>query len=380
MLKRAGRTTWSRLALAGLACAAGLVGAAEGLVWADTLSGARADRLFHEASSFIGRSEGREAEGHLTGEWSPIIASHLAEAFVGHALTHPEHAAEASRRVEQLAATLTAPRHNPYKRPLAQVADLGQWGLYLSHLNIVLAAHRRLTGSTRYDALSRRLTRRLAAVSLREPTRIHPSFPEQPRWPADQAATLYSLWLYDQNHGTGLSERPIREWLAVMDHEGRAPTTGLHLSELSRTKWYWRHPRGCALSWTCRYMARFAPEPGLRLWNDYKRLHQRQFLLATAFNEYPRGVSAAMDADSGPLLGSIGSAATALGWGAAAAVGDTPTYLQLTSAFAVADTVLKVARHVDPRVDAVAFSPLALSIRFNSATQVPWFPARREAR
>lgn len=368
MLNRARRNTPVRVALVGLVGAAGLACVAEGLVWADDLSGARADRLYREAARLIG--------GGGAGD-SPIVASHFSEALVGYALTHPARTADAARLVDRLATHLLAPEHTPYKRRLDRVADLGRQGLYLSHLNIVLAAHRRLTGSDRYDALSRRLTRHLAAGSLREPTRIFPSFPEPSRWPADQAATLYSLWLYDQHHGTTLSERPIREWLAVMEHEGKDPHTGLHRSELSRTKWYWRHPRGCALSWTCRYMAHFAPGPGLRLWHAYKRSHQRQFILATAFDEYPQDVSAQMDADSGPLLGHIGSAATALGWGAAAAVGDTPTYLQLTSAFAVADTVLRVARHVDRRVDLVAFSPLALSIRFNSAAQVPWFAGKR---
>ena len=47
------------------------------------------------------------------------------------------------------------------------------------------------------------------------------------RWSDDQATTIYSIWLYDQNNGTQLCD-PLRgKWLAYMREHATHPKTGL---------------------------------------------------------------------------------------------------------------------------------------------------------
>ena len=38
------------------------------------------------------------------------------------------------------------------------------------------------------------------------------------KWSADQAAIIYSLWLFDKNNSTNLSEEISDKWLGYMNH------------------------------------------------------------------------------------------------------------------------------------------------------------------
>ena len=40
------------------------------------------------------------------------------------------------------------------------------------------------------------------------------------KWSADQAAILYSLWLFDQNFNTNISNDIINKWLNYMENYG----------------------------------------------------------------------------------------------------------------------------------------------------------------
>jgi len=76
-----------------------------------------------------------------------------------------------------------------------------------------------------------------------------PSFPNKHlRWPADQAAVLYSLFLYDQNLETNLSKEPIKEWSNYMKKYGTDSKTGLHISEVTGGTNSSNTSRGCTLS------------------------------------------------------------------------------------------------------------------------------------
>ncbi len=224
----------------------------------------------------------------------------------------------------------THPRLSPYRGRDLMRTRLGDHGLYLSHLNLMLGAHKAATGRDTFAPINGRISRYLARRSLADRHRHVPSYPGNGlRWPADQAVTLHSLALYDRNHGGKLSRRPVAAWLRFLDRRGTSKRWRLPLSEVTGRAAYWRHPRGCALSWTVRYMFLFAPARAKKLWSRYKELYLVRKGIFAGFREWPPGIRRRADADSGPIVHGIGAAATGLALGASRVVGDTTTYYML---------------------------------------------------
>jgi hypothetical protein len=137
--------------------------------------------------------------------------------------------------------------------------------------------------------------------------------------------------LHDQGYGTALAAEPTTRWLAFMEAEGTEPVWLLHRSELTGADATSALPRGCALSWTVRYMASFAPAQAEVLWRRYRAHFQVTKGPVTGFREWPPGVEGAADSDSGPIVYGIGSSATAFAIGASRAVGDMETYRRLAA-------------------------------------------------
>lgn len=259
-----------------------------------------------------------------------IALSHLAEYCLNLRRAGKLSAGGARRCLGRLVRLALDPRLSPLGRRSLTRGRLGHHGLYLTHLNVILGCHRLATGSRQHAALARRISRHLARRSLADPRRHAASYPRGGRrWPADQAATLYSLALHDQASGGQLSRAPVAAWLAYLDRHGQSRWPGLPRSEVSGRSRHGHLPRGCALSWTVRYMAGFAPIRARQLWARYKG----SFLVSAGplvgFREWPPGVRRRADADSGPIIEGIGAAATGLALGASRVVQDQAIYQRL---------------------------------------------------
>lgn len=259
-----------------------------------------------------------------------IALSNLAEGCTNLGLAETAYYAQAK---DCVAATLIVAKDShlsPYGQSVEQVSDLGHNGLYLSHLNIILDSWKRLTDDDSYKTLNSRISLYLAEQTLHDARKNIQSYPAlEYRWPADETATLYSLWLYDKNYGTSISQKPIETWMQYMNQHGTDAKTGLFVSELTGTYQHAQEPRGCALSWSIRYMASFAPEKAKEQWVLYKQNYEQKYGMFAGFREWPRGVSHSDDVDSGPLILENGVAATAFAIGASSALGDHATYNQL---------------------------------------------------
>ena len=239
----------------------------------------------------------------------------------------------AGRCLGGLVKIATHHRLSPYRGRDLQRVRLGDHGLYLSHLNLILGAYKAATGRDRFAPLNGRISRYLARRSLVDPHRHMPSYGNSGlRWPADQAVTLHSLALFDRNYQRKISLRPVAAWLRFLDRRGTSKRWRLPLSEVTGRAAYWRHPRGCALSWTVRYMQLFAPARAERLWSRYKAAFMVRKGIFAGFREWPPGIQRAADADSGPIIHGIGAAATGLALGASRVVGDSTTYYMLRAA------------------------------------------------
>lgn len=298
----------------------------------------------------------------IRGEHVRIALSNLAEACANLGIKHPEQYAEAQDCVATVLDVAQNSELSPYGMPIEKVDSFEEYGLYLSHLNIVLGAWKQLTKDDSYAPLNKRISEYLAAQTIVDPQHTLKSYPNLLyRWPADQSAVLYSLYLYDQNYDTTISKQPIELWINYMKHQGTDPETGLHVSELTGTYPNAEQPRGCALSWTLRYMADFAPEEAKVLWEQYKQHFRQNYGVVVGFREWKKGYHSFSDVDSGPIILDNGVAATAFAIGASKELGDQKTYDALLRTVAVGNASSNVFG-----IYVLAESLLAQSILFNS--------------
>jgi len=233
-------------------------------------------------------------------------------------------------------------------------------GLYLSHANIILGSYQKITHNDRFKSLNQQISQHLANWTVQDPQKHVCSYAKQKhKWPADQTAVLYSLYLYDQNYGTTLSNEPIKAWLDYMHKQANNPELDLPYSNITG-KPHANLPRGCALSWSVMYMSRFAPEEAQQLWSKYKKHFWEEGLLFSGFREWPSEENHGQDSDSGPIIYGIGASASAFGLAAAKLQRDQETYSQLQHNLDLAGMLVIIS----PKLTQAYQNPLARSLLF----------------
>ncbi|MCI5058207.1 MAG: hypothetical protein MRY83_18995 [Flavobacteriales bacterium] len=201
-------------------------------------------------------------------------------------------------------------------------------GLYLSHLNIILGVYKSSTGSNEYQNLNEKISHYINKKSLLNPSLHIASYSGSKfRFPADQSASLYSLYLFDQNYETDLSDEPIKKW--ILEMQQHQTIEKLPYSEITKGTSYSVIPRGCAMSFSAFYMSIYAPQEAKTLWETYKQHYFIDLGFCGGFREWPAGQERKADVDSGPIIMNIGLAATGLGILASKALSDEKTYAKL---------------------------------------------------
>jgi hypothetical protein len=303
-------------------------------------------------------------EAGLDEERSVITFSFLSEGLARYVSKKPESKAEATAILEKCIRLAVSEKI----RHVQSLSDTATWlhnNLYLTHLGIILASYQKISGSVTYHPLHSTIAMYLAMhLQYSSSGNIRSYAQMREIWPADNAATLYSLLLYDRLNATHLHEGPARKWLNYMAKQGTDPKTDLYVSELTGCTGYSNVPRGCSLSWIVRYMSAFAPDSARIHWVRYKRQFKMPLLIACAFREYPKGVNLGVDYDTGPIIFEMGSAATGLALPAAARVRDRLTLLQLRCAMMVMDIIVRILPAGEVRQ--VTEGLLARSIRLNA--------------
>ncbi len=201
-------------------------------------------------------------------------------------------------------------------------------GLFLSHLNLIYGDFDAMgvcADEAAHQTLSRELARRSLADSLKHAASYSSS---SLRWPADQSVTLASLARYDAAHHASLLTQPLADWKAVMKAHLDL-STGLPHSEVTGKGVGALHPRGCAQSYITRYLAESDPALATLWWAGYKKHFFVRLGPVVGFREWLKGAEHQADADSGPIVFGIGTAASALALSAAKAQGDTVLAAQL---------------------------------------------------
>ncbi len=192
--------------------------------------------------------------------------------------------------------------------------------LYLTHDALILGAADRV-GACPDPQLHGRLVRRLAALSLADPTAHAASYVSTSlRWPADQSATLAALHRYDLAHHATVTDAPLARWRKELRH--KLDVRGLPRSEVTGRGPGATVARGCAQSWISRYLPEVDPAQSQAWWVVYRKHFEAQRGPFVGFREWPVGVEGPTDMDSGPIIAGVGAAASAFGVAAARAQGD----------------------------------------------------------
>jgi hypothetical protein len=309
--------------------------------------------------------------------WHSIAAlSNMAESITNLHLKGQLDIDEAVSLLKEIVRRAVHPKVNPFRRKLEGVRNLYKWGYYLEHLNICLGALSRLTIDHEYTALNRRVSEHLRHNTLKYDN-YHADLHARSRmkWPADQAAILYSLWLYDQNYGTNLSDEPIRGWFEYMNSHAVHPETGLYITEVVGVKKFSGIPRGCALSYLSHYVGRFDLTAASDIWEQYKNHFLTTTVIGTGFREYPIDYKYQWTPDSGPIVLGLGAAATGIGLNAASTIGDRDTFVAIENNLSRIQSWFGVIEKIigNNLITRVATDLLATSIRLNAETKCAWY-------
>ena len=336
-------------------------------------------KRLERAKTFLARSDfnGFTRKDLLLPAWHSIAAlSNMAEAITNLYIAGQIDKEESEALLEAIVFRAKHRSVNPYRRDIDKVQNFHKWGYYLEHLNICLGALARVTPNNTHQQLNRRVSEHLRENTLRYP-HFHADLHARSRmkWPADQAAILYSLWLYDQNYQQDLSSEPIDGWFEYMDRSGTHKATGLYVTEVNGVKKFSPIPRGCALSYLCHYVGRFNKDRAITMWDKYKKHFLKSTLMGTGFREYPEGFKYRWTPDSGPILFGLGAAATGIGINAASTVGDHETYRlieknldRINSGFSGIEKVIG-----NNLITRVGTDYLATSIRLNAESKCVWY-------
>ena len=261
---------------------------------------------------------------------------------------------------------------SPYRKDPRVVKNLGGYGYYLEHLNIILGCYQSAVDD-KYLKLNLRVTEHLLAASFAENNYHAPLLPNvRMRWSADQAAIIYSIWLYDQNNGTFLANNLRDKWLSYMDTNMRDPETMLYMTEVMGVKRYSKQPRGCALAYLIYYGNHFAPKMAAEQWVLFKTHFLIRRLGITGFREYLASYKGGWTPDSGPIIAGIGVGASGLALKTAACMADTEIYSLLNRSASPIMRLLRGFMYVPlfNRLARLGTDLLATSIKLNADTRI----------
>lgn len=212
--------------------------------------------------------------------------------------------------VEVLLSQAVAATEAHVGQPLLAMDGYGGHGTWLGHLGVALGAYE-LLGGQRFSAERSHVAELLStALDAADGAPIE-SYPGL-TWSYDTTPAILAVYLEDRASGSRLLDAHLA-WLADNHHA----ETGLPYSRQIPAA---EPPRGCDLSLRIGLLAQMDLGAAEAMYADYVT----HFWQGVGFREYPKGSDGIVDADSGPIIGGLGLAATGNGFGAVRAVRDLP--------------------------------------------------------
>lgn len=305
--------------------------------------------------------------------WGQDIAalSNMAEAMVNLSIKNPTKS-EYKTLMKRILKRALHPKVNPYKKDITKVNNLGKFGYYLEHLNIILGCYQKIVDN-HYSELNERVTVHLLNCSMKNSDFHADLLPySKMKWSADQAAIIYSIWLFDRNNSTSHANQLIERWTSYMNKNQKHSSSGLYKTEVVGIKKYSNQPRGCALAYLIHYMHRFAEKDAKSQWKLFKKHMEVNVMGINGYREYLKSYDGNWTPDSGPIIKGLGIAATGLALNASSTLGDIVTYKALEKG------MTKVYKYFEKgdsipglnKVTKIGTDLLASSIWLNAETKV----------
>ena len=310
--------------------------------------------------------------------WGQDIASlsNMAEMLVNCSFKYSDSIEKYRMLMKQVVRRAIHPKVNPYKKKITDVKKFGKYNYYLEHLNIILGSYRVIADDDKCVILNERISEHLYESSMMYDNFHADLLPHvKMKWSADQAAIIYSLWLFDKNNDTAISADLQKKWLEYMESEATHEKTGLYICEVLGTRRYSNQPRGCALSYMIHYMSKFNNKKAKRQWSLYKKYMMRDYFICSTFREYLPEFNHRMTPDSGPILFGNGVAATGLGLNAASSMEDWNTYKKILKLMNIFGYPFNgILKFVGPNiVTGIGTDLLSTSIWLNAETKISWY-------
>lgn len=239
-----------------------------------------------------------------------------------HVRTSPAPKVYAADAIEAATALVVDPGHASW------VID--HWGKdYLRRENVfyrmllisALTSYQRLLGSYQYAHILREQVDSLSEELDRSPHGLLDDYPGE-CYPSDVVAAIAAIQRADAVLGTDHSafiKRSVRAFKGKL-----VDPTGLPPYSADANTGTPGEARGCSSQWVTVWTPRLWPDHGARLYNNFTRHFWQQSWAAAGFREFPKGDTGRewyFDVDAGPVMGGLGTAATAFGIGAARANG-----------------------------------------------------------
>ena len=325
----------------------------------------------------------QECRGFPEGDLFPYLFP--AYAYTSLAMAGKVPTVEAREKVGvllELAIPAVAAKVRAPKRDLRRLKNYRNHATYVCQLNVGLGAHR-LLGGTRHNDLHDHLSGLIRTALTAANGRPLESFPSY-SWPFDTIPCLASIALHERALGQVASRPLVEAHFAWVDANAVDEGTGLPLSRLGDHR---ELPRGCDLSLRAMFLGWFAPERAAAHYDNYVEHFWLERVVAAGFAEWPEGMEHFADIDSGPILMGIGSAASAMGIGAARVAADDYRFRRLFSqipgmraaiatlaASGTEDKRARVAGMLPVRPGYVSGALFGDAVLFFALTWEPWSP------
>lgn len=193
---------------------------------------------------------------------------------------------------------------------------------YLGHLNLLLGAHRIISGSESYLELHRDISKALARRVSAKQTRYLETFPGQIYIP-DNAAAIASLSLFEQVYGDVQVKQAIEQWLQYSKSNLLDKETGILVPWVDGNGKGVGRPRGSYATWNVFYLLQidqvFAKQQAGLI---RKHLLADLPFGACGIREFLPGVAGVGDVDSGPVIFGMSTSGTGFGLASARALND----------------------------------------------------------
>lgn len=261
-----------------------------------------------------------KAQAHVFPEGSLFPWTFSVHAYTNLAMAEDSQRAHALTRIEAVMPHAIRAVEDRLGAKILALDDVGRQATWAGQLQLALACYHRL-GGTKWKAERAHLDAQFAAALDARQGKPLDSFPGL-LWPFDTIPVVLGLRMADLADGTDLHTARIRRHLDWLTQKGLTdrgqPVSRLHPTSFAHSE----GPRGCDLSWRLALLAQLDPALSRSLYTTYLRDFWHMPVMFQGFREWPAGVAQRPDADSGPVLFELGSAATALGLGAARAHND----------------------------------------------------------